>query len=89
MCIPLHQIRGFMETRLGLSYKNGNWRPINLDRQKNEALQQLFVVILAQQLPHIKLLQNLDESSINRDTFDHYLWLKSGESWSLNNIVSQ
>ena len=76
-----------MKTRLGLSYKKGNWRPINLDRQKHEALQQLFVVMLAQQLPHIKLLWNLDESSINRDTCDHYSWLKRGESWSLNNIV--
>ena len=47
MLITLHQIRGYMKARLGLSYKKGNWRPINLDRQKHEALQQLFVVMLA------------------------------------------
>ena len=36
MWIPLHQIRGFMKTRLGLSYKKGNWRSINLDMQSTK-----------------------------------------------------
>ena len=85
--LPLHQIRSFMKTSLNLSYKKENKRPLNLDRESHNLLQQLFAVILVKQLPNIKLVWNIDESIINRDTWNHYSWLRRWEFWSLNNII--
>ena len=85
--IPVHQIRLFLKNFLGLSYKKGNNRPLNLDRSRQEVLKQLFAVKLAEKLPEIKLLCNLDESTINSNTTNNYSWLKRGVSWPLNNVV--
>ena len=76
-----------MKTSLNLNYKKGNKRPLNLDKERHNLLQQLYAVMLAKQLPNIKLLLNIDESTINRDTWNHYSWLRRGESWRLNNII--
>ena len=50
--LSLHQIRCFIKTSLNLSYKKGNKRPLNLDRERYNLLQQLFAVMLAKQLPN-------------------------------------
>ena len=78
--IPLHQIRRFLKTDLCLSFKRGSKRPSNIDRKRNIALKRLYAVRLSQKLSNIKLLCNLDESVINRDTIINYSWLKRGAS---------
>ena len=85
--LQLHQIRSFMKTSLNISYKKGNKLQLNLDREMHNLLQQLFTVMLVKQLSNIKLLPNIDESTINRDSWNHYSWLRIGEFWSLNNII--
>ena len=85
--IPEHQIRSYMKNSLNLSYKKGSRRPINLDIKRHQALKQLYVVRLTNKLSKIRLLWNLDEWSINRDTSNNYSWLARGKSCTLNNIV--
>ena len=84
--IPLHQIRFFLKTDLHLSFKRGSKRPSNIDRSRSIVLKRLYAVRLTQKLPTIKLLCNLDESVINRDTISNYSWLKRGVSWCMNNV---
>ena len=85
--IPVHQIRNYMKSSLNLSYKKGSRRPIDLDIKRHQALKQLYVVRLANKLSKIRLLWNLDEWSINRDTSNSYSWLARGKSCTINNIV--
>ena len=76
-----------MKASLNLNNKKRNKRLLNLDIKRHNLLQQLFVMMLAKQLPNIKLMWNIDKSTINRDTLNHYSWLRRGESWRLNNII--
>ena len=85
--IPVHQIRRFLKTDLCLSFKRGSKRPSNIDHKRNIALKRLYAVRLSQKLSNIKLLCNLDESVINRDTIINYSWLKRGASWCMSNVI--
>ena len=78
--ITVHQIKLFLKNFLGLSYIKGNNRPLNVDRSRQEVLKQLFTVKLAEKLHEIKLLCNLDDSTINSNTTNNYSWLKRGVS---------
>ena len=87
--IPLHQIRKNLKEKLRMSYKKGNPRPVTLDVAKLRLTKQLFWIRLAQKLPEIKLLVNIDESSFSNSTKKNYSWLEKVKSCALNNIVFQ
>ena len=83
--IPLHQIRKHLKLKEGLSFKKGNSRPININIDQVKLLQKLFWVKIANILPEMKLLINIDESSISRYTTTNYSWLKTGTSCAITN----
>ena len=83
--MPLHQIRKHLRSKEKLSYKKGNPRPVNLDVSRIKLSRQLFWIRLANQLPGIKMLINIDESSITNGTTKNYSWLKTGRSWAITN----
>ena len=85
--IPRHQICKHLKHNERLSYKKGSARPYTLDIKKLKLTKQLFWVKLAQSLPSIKILINLDESTVSKDTKANYSWLKTSKHWSINNIV--
>ena len=66
--IPLNQIRKHLKNREGLSYKRGNPRPLNLDIIRVKLLRRLFWVRIAKNISEIKMMINIDESSVTRGT---------------------
>ena len=84
--IPLHQIRKHLKINEKLSYKKGNPRPVNLDTNRRKLLKQLFLIRMANQLSGIKMLINIDESSITKLTKKNYSWLRTGRSCSITNL---
>ena len=84
--IPLHQIRKHLKINEKLSYKKGNPRPVNLDVSRVKLLKQLFWIRFANQLSGIKMLINIDESSITKGTKKNYSWLRTGRSCSITNL---
>ena len=85
--IPNHQIWKQLKNHLHLSYKKGSSRPCSLNFDNIKLLKQLFWVRLAQRVPHIIMLINLDGSTINKDVKNNYSWLKIEKHCSINNIV--
>ena len=85
--IPLHQIRQHLKLVHNLSYKKGNSRPAQLDTNRIRLLKQYFWVKLARRLSDVKILVNIDESTIQNDTCCKYSWLERGKSWSITNIL--
>ena len=85
--IPNHQIRKHLKSCERLSFKKGSSRPYALDVDKQKLQKQLFWVRLSQKLSSIKMLINLDESTINKDTKNNYSKLKIGKHCSINNII--
>ena len=83
--VPLHQIRKHLKEKDRLSYKKGNPRPINLDVSRVKLLKQLFWIRIAKKVSNIRMLINIDESSITKDTRRNYSWLRTGKSWPINN----
>ena len=84
--IPLQQIRKHLKKKEHLSYKKGSSRPIDLNADRLRLLKILLWVKLAQKLPEIKMLINVDESSFGKDTTKNYSWLKTGKDCSITNI---
>ena len=84
--VPIHQIRMHLKKVHNLSFKKGNPRLAWLDFEKIKLMRRLFCLKLAQRLNEIKLLVNMDESTINQDTKQNYSWLQRGKSWSVQNI---
>ena len=74
--IPLHQIRKHLKNREGLSYKRGNPRPLNLDIIRVKLLRRLLWVRIAKNISEIKILINIDKSSLTRGTTKNYSWLR-------------
>ena len=85
--IPLHQIRQHLKLAHNLSYKKGNPRPALLDTNRIRFIKQLFCVKFARRLSDVKILVNIDESTIQKDTCCKYSWLERGKSWSITNIL--
>ena len=85
--IPRHQIYKHLKHNELLSYKKGSARPYILDIKKLKLTNQLFWVKLAQSLPSIKILIDLGEGTVSKDTKANYSWLKTSKHWSINNIV--
>ena len=85
--IPLHQIRQHLKLAHNLSYKKGNPRPALLDTNRIRLIKQLFCVKFARRLSDVKILVNIDESTIQKDTCCKYSWLERRKSWSITNIL--
>ena len=84
--VPLHQIRKHLKSNEGQSYKKGNLRPLNLDMIRVELLRRLFWVRIAKSISGIKMLVNIDESSVTKGTTKNYSWMKTGRSCSITNV---
>ena len=80
VAIPLHQIRHHLKQVHNLSYKKGNPRPALLETERIILLKRLFCVKLAQRLFEVRILVNIDESTINKDTCRKYSWLEKGKA---------
>ena len=64
--VSLHQIRRHLKTIHNLSFKKGSSRPISLNTERIALLKQLFWIKLSKELEGVKVLVNLDESSISK-----------------------
>ena len=84
--IPLHQIRKHIKINKKLNYKKGNPRHVNLDTVRVKLLKQLFWIRIVNQLSGIKMLVNIDESSITKGTAQNCSCLKTGISCSIANL---
>ena len=84
--IPLHKIKKNLKQKEHLSYKKVNSRPIAHDVEWVKLLKKLFWIKIAERPTGIKVLINIDESSITRDTSTKYSWLRTGMSCSIANI---
>ena len=87
VAIRLHQIRHHFKHIHNLSYKKGNPRPALLDTERIKLLIRLFCAKLAQRLTEVRILVNIDESTISKDTCRKYSWLEKGKAWSITNIA--
>jgi len=83
--IPLNQIRKHLKSVHGLSYKRGTRRPITLDKTRVEMLQRLFSVMLINRIHAFRILVNVDETSLNYNTINHYSWSHIGGSYPIQN----
>ena len=84
--VPLHQVRKHPKEKEHLSNKKGNARPATLNVDRIGLLKQQFWIRITRRLPDIKIMINVDENSITRDTKLNYSWLKTGVSCSITNI---
>ena len=84
--IPLDKIIKYLKQKEHLSYKKGNSRSTDLDDERVKLLKKLFWLKILETLSGIKVLINIDESSIARDTSTKYSWFRSGLSCSIANI---
>ena len=64
--LSLHHIRKYLKLCHNLSFKKGRSRPILLNRRKLVLWKQLFWIKLAKELHNLKILINLDESTISK-----------------------
>ena len=65
------------ENREGLSYKRGNSHPLNLDIIRVKLLWLLFWVRIAKNISEIKMLINIDKSSLTRGTTKKLLMVET------------
>ena len=84
--IPNNQIVDHLNSKHNLSYKKGNPRPIELDTKRIEQLKTLYCIKIAKQMSKVKLLINIDKTTINKDTTKWYSCLTRGKSWSILNV---
>ena len=76
----------FMKTQLGFSFKRITSRPQSLDVQRQYCLKILFAIALTKRIKDVKLLINVDESTLSRSTKINYTWTLRGVSASAKNI---
>ena len=76
----------FMKTQMGLSFKRITSRPLSLDVERQHALKILFAVTLTKRIKNAKLLINVDESTLSKETKIKYTWALKGVSASAKNI---
>ena len=84
--VQKHQLRSFMKSNLGLTYKKAASRPTHLDWKLVSCLKSLFWIRMIKNLKNIKAIVNLDESWLNRNTRVKYSWLPKGKHCSVTNI---
>ena len=65
LIVPLHQVRRHLKHIHNLSFKKGSSRPVNLNTERVALLKQLFWIKLSKELQRVKVLINIDESSIS------------------------
>ena len=64
--LPLHQVRNHLKLCHNLSVKKGRSRSIQLNKRKLMLLKQLLWIKLTKELHNVKILINLDESTISK-----------------------
>jgi predicted PurR-regulated permease PerM len=69
-----------------LSYKKASSRPIDLNFEKQTALQIQFSIEFIKNLSNELELVNIDEASISNTTKLNYSWLRKGVDESIANI---
>ena len=76
----------YMKTQLGLSFKRITSRPLNLDVERQHYVKVLFAVALTKRIKDAKLLINVDESTLSKETKNNYTWTLKGVPASAKNI---
>ena len=76
----------FMKTQMGLSFKRITSRSLSLDGERQHALKILFAVTLTKRIKNAKLLINVDESTLLKETKIKYTCALKGVSASAKNI---
>ena len=84
--VPRHQITSYIKSSLRLSYKKGSSRPVNVDLRRVDLCRHLFSIRLVSKLRRVKVLVNVDEASINKETKMNYSWLPTGVSSRISNV---
>ena len=69
-----------------LSYKKGSSRPVNVDLRRVDLCRHLFSIRLVSKLRRVKVLVNVDEANINKETKMNYSWLPTGVSSRISNF---
>ena len=64
--VPPHQIRLHLKTVHNLSFKKGSSRPINSNTERITLLKQLYRIKLSKELQEVKILVNMNESTISK-----------------------
>ena len=70
-----------------MRFKKGSKRDANLDFERSNLLSKLYSPQFASKISKVKLICNVDDTTLWRGTINQYSWLKRGMSWSLNNVV--
>ena len=84
--VPLHQITNYLKCSLRMTYKKGNSRPVQVDLRRIDLCKHLFCICFVDKLRGIRVLFNVDETSINKETKINYSWLPTGISSRIRNI---
>ena len=84
--MPAHLIRQYIKDKLNLSYKIGKSRPSILEQDKNMLIKWYFSVRIAQILPRIKVIANIDEACFSHTLKNKRSWIKKGEEGVLTNV---
>ena len=84
--VPIHLVRQYMKSNLKLSYKVGKSRPSSLDLDNTMVIKSYFADIIAQFLPRIDVIVNIDEAWFSRTLINKKSWLRNGFEDSIANI---
>ena len=85
--LSLKKIQIFLKSQLGLSYKKGSPRPLNLDHNLTRLKKALFSIKIIEVLRLSMLLVNVDEASLTDMTRRNYSWSKRGFPSNLSNLI--
>ena len=85
--LSLEKIQIFLKSQLGLSYKKGSPRPLNLDHNLTRLKKTLFSIKIIEVLRQSMLLVNVDEASLTDMTRRNYSWSKKRLPSSLSNLI--
>ena len=80
------QIRNYIRENLNMRYKKCKPRPITLDLERQNLLKMIFSIKIIQKMKERKLLINVDEATIGRNTKSEYSWSERGSSRAIWNI---
>ena len=75
---PTYFIRGFIKKELNYSYKRIKSRPNNVDMKKIKSIRFLYAAKLRQTFTSNALVENINESSLNRHINNNYGWSVKG-----------